>query len=247
MTLVTRVPAGLESWDVTKSSVGSGHRVPMSNVLVGIGARFLPGLTELQASGGKHLKWLLAPATLQSADLNSCPELENLFAASPRVEVLDVTNCRKLNPDSFSWMCGVEGEKGPESGTGLKHLHCSYMTQLPESVLQRVVQFSSRLVSLSIRGIGTDPVIRSIRDSCRCLAGVDTAFSPSISGRALWAMIEGSPVMQRCNIRGCRKVSANDYWGTAHELRGRLLGIAGGASADSNQLSNDKTLTFAHQ
>eukprot|EP00192_Tetraselmis_astigmatica_P011086 CAMPEP_0117683990 /NCGR_PEP_ID=MMETSP0804-20121206/20789_1 /TAXON_ID=1074897 /ORGANISM="Tetraselmis astigmatica, Strain CCMP880" /LENGTH=369 /DNA_ID=CAMNT_0005494809 /DNA_START=391 /DNA_END=1501 /DNA_ORIENTATION=- len=217
VTLVARVPLGLESWDVNHSSVGTTHQVPMSNVVVGIGARFVDGMSHLQAAGCKHLKWLVAADSLRSADFGSCPELRKLHSPGQTLRTLDVTNCRNLDPDCLLQICGVMGPRGSK----LQHLYCSWMTQLPESLLETVVISSSSLATLSIRGIGTDKIVASVLRSCPHLVDLDTAFSPQLSGECWQEMLEILPTIQRFNIRGCRSISPLDYWGIVAVLRER--------------------------
>jgi len=224
LTLVGRLSGAAlrRSWDVSLSSVGpSPRRGQLGGLATALGAGWLHGLARLRARGCSQLASASLPRGLRLADLSSCAALERLQLPPElgRLEALDVSNCRRLDPG-----CLQGAAAGGGGGLPLRSLHLSYATQLPEEAVAALVAACPHLETVSLRGIATDAVVRRLAGSSSCraaLRAVDAAFSPRLGAAPVWELVAESPRLERFNLRGCRSIARSDYWAVARHLRGR--------------------------
>lgn len=230
VSLVGRIgdTATLSSWDVSSSTAGERKAVVMARLVTGVCARFLDRLEEIHTSGCCHLQWATLPAGLQLAKHDGCTRLKHLHKqiSSPRLETLDVTNCRKIEPRCLIQVCG-----GP-AGTALplRHLHVSWVTQLSDSTLAEFVGRCKKLEALSVRGVAGNSTITAAAANCPDLKGIDVAFSHAVQAGTLWKLLHGNLRLLRCNIRGCCMISNTDYAAISKHMQLRVIQATAGAS-----------------
>ena len=258
ITLAGRLPshAPLSSCDLTRSMVGSSstQRVPMHRYLRGASLRFASSLRRLSASGCSRLSWAVLPSSIEYAKLDGCANLRSLHrshheseASGGALHTLDLSHCKNLTPECLPQICGASPSSSSSSSSSqmtkcpspIQNLHLSYLSQLPEELLSGLLQSCTNLSTVSLRGMATNSAVQSIAANCPDLMGIDAAFSTLVHGEPLLELLARNPHALKCNVRGCARVSAREYWEIAHQMKDRNLAAEAEAAAAAAAAADD--------
>lgn len=164
--------------------------------------------------GCLHLQVLHLPSGLEGLDVSSCSSLTDLVfppTQTRKLEALNLRGCRSLKAQDRTRLFGAATA---DIMRHVKELNVSETKRLDTFVLADAIRMVCQLVSLSLRYVATEPVIKALADSeasKTTLRFLDGSHSVDLNDEACEKLVNASIYLEVFNLRACRSVSTALY------------------------------------